>query len=254
MKRARGKTWSLVCGESIEVLRGLGDELVDGLVTDPPYSSGGMMRGDRSNEAIAKYTRIRTVDYAPNFDGDTRDQRGFLAWSSLWLTQAYRVTKRGAAACVFSDWRQCPATSDAFQAGGFVWRGLAVWSKGNKGRPQLGRFRADAEFVVWGSRGPMKHLGQGALAGTWRHLPVPLVRRRHITEKPVPLMEEIVLIVPRGGLVLDPFAGSGSTGVACVRTGRRFLGVERDRAIFTEACDRLADAERNAPSSGARRP
>lgn len=56
--------------------------------------------------------------------------------------------------CMFIDWRQLPAATDALQWAGWIWRGTAVWDKGNS-RPQKGRFRQQAEYIVWGSNGDM---------------------------------------------------------------------------------------------------
>ena len=67
----------------------------------------------------------------------------------------------------------------------------------------------------------------------------------HPTEKPVPLMAHIVrLSVRPGGHAVDPFMGSGTTGVACVQLGRKFTGIERERKYFDIACRRIEDAQR----------
>ena len=79
----------------------------------------------------------------------------------------------------------------------------------------------------------------------------PARRNFHPTVKPVHLMRWLVrLSSPPGALVLDPFAGSGSTGVACLAEGRRFVGIERDRAYAQIARARLAHAKSH-PSGGA---
>lgn len=72
-----------------------------------------------------------------------------------------------------------------------------------------------------------------------RHSPR-LVRNPHPTVKPLSLMTWLIrLAVPEGGIVLDPFAGSASTGIAAVREGRRFLGIEREGQYVDVACARL---------------
>lgn len=68
------------------------------------------------------------------------------------------------------------------------------------------------------------------------------VDRAHITEKPVDLLEVAVQVAPPGGLVLDPFAGSGTTGMAAVQQGRRFVGFEMVPAIAASARERIAAA------------
>ena len=65
----------------------------------------------------------------------------------------------------------------------------------------------------------------------------------HPTQKPLGLMEWIVGIV-RGELVLDPFMGSGTTGVACMNLGRKFIGIEIEPKYFDIACRRIEDAQR----------
>lgn len=65
----------------------------------------------------------------------------------------------------------------------------------------------------------------------------------HPTQKPLALMEWIVGLVP-GGLILDPFMGSGTTGVACMNLGRKFIGIEIEAKYFEIACRRIEDAQR----------
>lgn len=253
MRIEHGNGWTMVCGESFAWLCEQPDASFDALVTDPPYSSGGFVRGDRMVNARTKYVVNNAKHDLQDFSGDNRDQRGYLAWCAMWLSESLRLLRPGSPACVFTDWRQLPITTDAFQAGGFVWRGVGVWTKNNGSRPQMGRFRSDAEFLVWGSAGPMRS-GEdvGCLAGAWTAAPVPGIDREHITEKPVEVMTEIVRIAPPGGIVLDPFAGSGSTGVAALRVGRRFVGIEKSPHYFDTACTRLRAEETNSTAQAIR--
>jgi DNA modification methylase len=143
-------------GESLNVLRQLPDAICDCVITDPPYSSGGLFRGDRSGDAAQKYVGWNNSDKKQygTFGGDSRDQRSFFAWASLWLAESWRIAKPGAQCYVFTDWRQLPVVTDAVQAGGWTWRGLLVWDKG-VGRPMKGRYRNHLEYVVWCSNGAM---------------------------------------------------------------------------------------------------
>lgn len=249
MKRAHveiggGGRWQMVLGDCLDSLAEVRVP-VDALIADPPYSSGGFTRGDRSVDPSTKYRSSDSKGDEPSFAGDNRDQRSYLAWSALWLRHVSRVMRKGAPVAVWTDWRQLPITTDAIQAGGFVWRGIAVWTKDGAARPQMGRFKSDAEFLVWGSLGPMpQRQDVGVLPGTFMSPPVHASMRAHLTEKPVAVMEQAVAICPPDGLVLDPFAGSGSTGVACLRAGRRFVGIEVDEHYFALACERLRAEER----------
>lgn len=232
---------SLYRGEALAVLASLPTASVDGLVTDPPYSSGGMVRGDRMQGVHTKYVSSdsESGNALAEFGGDSRDQRAYGYWCALWLSECLRVVKPGGAALIFTDWRQLPSTTDAFQAGGFVWRGIVPWSKPT-GRPQSGRFKAQCEYVVWGSAGAMPvDYSDPALPGFFEGSPPR--ERDHITQKPVDVMRELVKIVPEGGVILDPFMGSGTTGVAALIERRRFVGVEMTEHFAAVAERRLRE-------------
>ncbi len=246
------RRWHVERGDCLAVLRTLPDACADALITDPPYSSGGMFRGDRAKEPSAKYVSTGTQIVRPEFAGDNRDQRSFGYWSSLWLGECQRVAKSGAPICIFTDWRQLPLTTDVLQAGGWIWRGIVVWDKTEAARPTSGRFASQAEFVVWGSNGAMPlDRGVDCLPGVLR-VPVQLDDKFHITGKPTELMQRIVPICAFGGLIIDPFCGSATTGVAALRHGYRFLGIEREPVNVEIACDRLC-AEESQSSFSAKR-
>ncbi len=232
--------WHVEEGDCLAVLRSLPDASVDAVIADPPYSSGGMFRGDRCQEpASAKYVQTGTKVRRAEFAGDNRDQRSFAYWCSLWLGECQRVAKSGAPICVFTDWRQLPSVTDVVQAGGWVWRGVVVWDKTEACRPSLGRFASQSEFIVWGSNGPMAiDPGAGCLAGVLR-VAVSQDDRFHLTGKPTELLLQVVEICVPGGLILDPFCGSGTTGVAAVRRGYRFIGIEREAVYADIARERL---------------
>ena len=232
---------TLYLGDCLHVLQQL--SCLGGIVTDPPYSSGGMIRGDRTQSTRVKYQSSNALKEHAAFTGDNRDQRAFSYWMALWLSEALRATKPSGMCCLFTDWRQLPSTTDSIQAGGWIWRGVAVWDKVNA-RPFPGRFRSQSEYVVWGTNGPHNPCPKSSayLPGVFSVGAPPTKEREHATQKPIELMEKIVQVVPRGDVVCDPFMGSGSTGVAAVNTGRPFIGVELHEAHFETACERIAAA------------
>lgn len=234
---------TLYLADCLQVLPTLRD--VDAVITDPPYSSGGAFRGDRAADVRDKYVQSDSAAMGlPGFIGDNRDQRGFHFWSALWCSAAREACASGALCAFFSDWRQLPVSTDYMQAGAWIWRGIVPWVKTNP-RPQMGRFAAQCEFVIWGSNGPMPvDRGVGCLPGFFQY---DTERSRdHVTQKPVDLMLDITQSVLRaaspGALVLDPFMGSGTTGVACARLGRRFIGIEQTVAHFETSCNRIYEA------------
>lgn len=215
-------------GDSLIVLRDLPSESVDAVITDPPYCSGGRTSAERTSRSpIGKYQQSGVQVSRPDFGGDSRDQRSYLAWCALWLAECLRVARPGSPIAVFCDWRQLPVTTDAIQAGGWLWRGIAVWDKTGAARPQKGRFTAQAEYIVWGSKGAMSaDRGVGVLPGVFSHC-VRQADKHHLTGKPTPLMRDLVRIVKPNGVVLDPFAGSGTTGVAAKEAGLGYILIEQ---------------------------
>lgn len=233
---------TLYRGDALAVLRELPDASVDAVITDPPYSSGGMFRGDRTQDVHTKYVNTNGASLALEaFSGDSRDSFGYWFWCSVWLGECMRVVRAGGVAALFTDWRQLPATVGGLQSGGWVWRGIVPWHKPN-GRPVQGRWANSCEYVVWGTNGPrpLDILGPVAFPGFFQSL-APR-DREHITQKPLDVMRNLVAIVPASGVVLDPFAGSGTTGVAAVIEGRRFIGVELNDHYAQVAAQRLATA------------
>jgi site-specific DNA-methyltransferase (adenine-specific) len=217
-------------GNALSILRALPDASVDAVVTDPPYSSGGLHRSARSNVATSeKYSVHGTDKTYPEFFGDNRDQRGFGYWASLWLAECFRITKPGGCLLMFTDWRQLPLMTDAVQAGGWTWRGIVSWDKTEAAKPQKGWFRHQCEYVLTASQGAMGNEQERAVKvcapGVFRKA-VSSSDKFHQTGKPVELMQSLLQVVPPGGVVLDPFAGSGSTLLAAKNLGYRSIGVE----------------------------
>lgn len=236
----------LLQGDCIEETERLPDEWADLVLTDPPYSSGGLYPGDRKKSTKSKYTdpKFNGAARLPNFSGDNMDQRSFTEFMRMALAKARKKSKEGAVAAVFIDWRNLGAMIDALQMAGWIYRGIVVWNKGVS-RNTPGRFRQDCEFVIWGTNGQKTvdwTPGFKALRGFYNEKIVSSKKRHHQTEKPVPLLENLMEICPAGGNVFDPFMGSGSTGVACVNTDRNFAGIELSKEIFRVAEERLKEA------------
>jgi len=122
-------------------------------------------------------------------------------------------------------WNNYP---DRFPAGACL-----VWIKRND--EAFGSFLSDAE-LAWMSKGHgvycRRDLSNNGIT----------LKRVHPTQKPVALMEWCLGFLPDADTILDPFMGSGTTGVACVKLGRKFTGIELDEGYFDIACKRIEDA------------
>ncbi|MGP4112716.1 DNA-methyltransferase [Streptomyces sp. 4N509B] len=162
-------------------------------------------------------------------------------WLAVNLSQAYRATKTSGTCLVFSDWRQVPITTDAFQAAGWTWRGIATWHK-PAARPQKGRIKQDCEYIVWGTKGPVDATTNPVYLPGLFSASQPRKGRTHITQKPLEVMRQLVRLCPPGGTVLDFCAGSGSTSVAALLEGRDFIGIELSSHYTAIARERLDEA------------
>jgi len=219
----------VIQGDILRVLPTFPEGLFGGVICDPPYASGAADQNAKQKSTAQKYSSVKNGNPLPDFEGDAKDQRSWTNWMVEWLSEARRVTKPGAPICMFIDWRQLPSMTDALQWAGWIWRGTLVWDKTNS-RPQRGRFRQQAEFIVWGSNGHMpSDRCAPVLPGVFRQAMPALVKRIHQTEKPLGVMRDICRIVEPGGIILDPFAGAGTTVLAAKLEGYPSVGIELSR-------------------------
>lgn len=217
--------YELVLGNSFEILPTLPDGSVDHVITDPPYAQQ-THTGARSIRDLGK-SHI-------TFEAITDDQ--FLEVCA----QAVRVARRWVV--MTCDWRHAARA----EAEGLPVVRVGVWIKPN-GAPQ---FTGDRPGTGWEAvlilhRPGKKRWNGGGHHGVW-HFPAITNRDEVIqpTQKPLPLIKQwLADFTDPGDTVLDPFAGSATTGVACLQTGRKFVGIEMDPQRHTNALHRLAQTE-----------
>ena len=228
--------WELHHGEALDVLRTLPDASAAAVIMDPPYCSGGVSEASRA-AAPGQGLRSSNLQRFGWFVGDNMTTGGLTFLLRAVAAEALRFLHPGGSVLCFMDWRMVPHLIPAVESAGLRYQGLVTWDKGHMG---LGKgFRAQSEFVAHYTCGKPEYHDRGV----GNVITCPRVnprRRRHQTEKPVDLIRPMVRVVaPVGGLVVDPFAGSGSVGVACLLEGRRFMGVERDPEHYQTALARL---------------
>jgi len=224
-------------GDSLLILPGLDASSFDAVITDPPYSSGGQFRSDKTQRSSDKYQQTGATRL-PDFTGDSRTQAGYLWWCTMWMADALRVVKPGGWLMVFTDWRQIGVTQTAIEASGWTLRGLVPWIK-NNGRPNPGRFTNHAEYVWTATNGA--HTADPKTAtypeGWWKGgAPA---NRVHMTQKPVELMRHLMQVLEPESRILDPFAGSGTTGEAAHLEGHGYEGIDVSEEWQEYAADRV---------------
>lgn len=228
---------TLFHGDALRVLTTLTDASVDAVLTDPPYSSGGQSMSARQADPAQKYQQSGTKRQYPPMLGDNKDQRSWILWSTLWLSECWRAAREGSPLMVFTDWRQLPALTDAVQAAGWAWRGIVAWDK-RSARPQIGRFRQQCEYILFASKGRFAAPTRACLPGVYAYT-VNSAQKVHLTSKPVKLIMDLLAVTKPGAIVLDPFMGGGSVGEGCFRTGRSYIGIELSSDYYAISRERL---------------
>lgn len=203
---------TLHLGDCLEYMRTMPDGCIDAVITDPPYG----------------------IRYESGHDGDL--PRSIVGDETTELRDAIIRQFSDKPMAVFATWRCVPPLQP---------RTCLVWHKNAGGMGDLSLpWRPDFE-VIWiygyawaGYRGPS--VLKAETVPTWNSGPA---RRLHPHEKPVGLIRQLIAKLPPGVTVFDPFMGSGTTGVACVQTGRKFIGCEIDPGYFAIAEKRIRDAQ-----------
>jgi site-specific DNA-methyltransferase (adenine-specific) len=225
-------TAAIYHGDVLDVLTDL-DVAVDAVVTDPPYASG--TRHEASKSSSGAMLRAGRFSDRP-IELDQMTTTGF-----VWLLRAVACGVRpmlvdGGSFLSFIDWRQWPNLVGALETTNLRVQGMVVWDKGHFG---LGNgFRSQHELICHASKGvPVIYdKGVGNVLHAVRQEPVD-----HPSPKPVGVMEYLIRVVtPVGGLVLDPFMGSGTTLCAAKNQGRRAIGIELEEGYCEVAARRLS--------------
>jgi site-specific DNA-methyltransferase (adenine-specific) len=220
-------------GDCLEVMASLGR--VDHMIFDPPYeatlhAAKDSLKGRKHrNDGVAE---LKGLDFAP-IDA-IRDA----------------VVAAGVAHCdgwfiAFCTPEGVAKWADAINDSKLKYKRACVFVKPDS-TPQLngqGPAQGAENFVcAWGGVGYSKW-NSGGKRGVYTHCINVGRDGRHPTEKPVPLMREILQdFTNPGQTILDPFMGSGTTGVACAKMGRKFIGIEMDPKYFDVACERIQKA------------
>lgn len=239
-----GLRFEAYCGRAQRVLQHLPENSIQMVLTDPPYGSGATGTIARSRASTSEKYTNRKNNSLPEFHGDSVLPDKWRRDTEAVFFECHRVLEPGGYALAFSDWRALTSMLDMLGDIGFCIASVCVWDKGRATRPTQNGFRAQSEFIICAKK-PGKQLREPVvyLDGVFRHPVVPGASRRHLVEKPVELLAQLVEACPPGGTVLDPYQGAGSTGVATIKSGRRYIGVESVEHYHRVAVERLTEAE-----------
>jgi DNA modification methylase len=218
-KEAGEKEMRLILGDCIETLKSMPDKSVDCIITDPPYGIGEAAGKNKTRGGCVGFGG-KKGNYVPSKD------YGSLVWDDIppspeYFSEMIRVSRNQ---IIFGgNYFALPPSS--------CW---IVWDKMN-GASDF----ADCELAWTSFKSAVRifrYRWQGMLQGDMGHKE----ERFHPTQKPLPLMEWIVnKYTKEGETILDPFMGSGTTGMAVLKNGRDFIGVEKEPDYFIIAEARI---------------
>jgi len=255
-------TVQLFCGDCLDILPTLEAGSVDAVVTDPPYGVTDLHFDTSGPETVWAWQLLRVVGdngYLATF-GST-ELLGLLCaiWSkrfgAAWIKpngtpRSYNAKKPPSQyepICIYAHPNHTVAK--------LTWNNLTIkgkpWKKVRRnsyfrrdGRDSLDR-NATSSFSQEGYvQESNKRICTDVLCGANKPYMPHKDRTKHPTQKPVePIVTMIEWLTNPGDTVLDPFMGSGTTGVACVQTGRNFIGIEIDEGYFEIAKQRIEQAQ-----------
>jgi site-specific DNA-methyltransferase (adenine-specific) len=247
-KSEEGKSY-LQLGDSLASMQALPAESVDCIWTDPPYllSNDGItcVAGRMVKVNKGEWDRSRGIDLDHEFN-------------RTWLAACHRILKPSGSIWVSGTLHVYLSVGMAMQQIGFRILNDIVWEKPAP-PPNLGCrcFTHSTEILLWATKakkgGKDRHKfnyeamkeenGGKQMKNVWRFSTTPNEEKRfgkHPTQKPVALIERCLrATTDPGDVILDPFAGSGSTGVAALKLGRHFVGFEQNEAYGQLAARRL---------------
>ncbi len=242
----------LFCGDCLQILSQFPQNSIDMIFADPPYflSNGGITchAGRMVSVDKGKWDVSRGVEENHKFN---------LAW----LSECQQVLSKDGVIWVSGTAHVIFSVGFAMQQLGFKILNDIIWFKPNAS-PNLScrYFTHSTETVIWAAKNKkskhtfnyelMKQISNGKqMRNLWELSPPQpneKLHGKHPTQKPLKLLERILLAsTSKGDVVLDPFNGSGSTGVAALRLGRKYIGIEISEEYLNLTIARLEDELRS---------
>jgi len=218
----------LYWGDCLEIMPTLGERSIDLIVTDPPYgtsysSQGGPRVSKNRKSTISNETQIMGDDFV----------------NPKWFSYFYKVLNDGSAFYGFCNFKSYSDFESKIK-NIFRMKTPLVWDKGNCGMGDLkGDYGNQIELIIYAVKG--RHILNGNRDRNLLSFQRPAdAYRLHPMEKPVDLLSYLISKSSKeDDIILDPFMGSGSTGEAAIKLGRRFIGIEKDLKYFKVAYERL---------------
>lgn len=235
------KPMTLMKGDCIDRMQSIPNESIDLLLTDPPYNLGLFMKHRGTNMG-----KLRENHFAVS-DWDQISVEEWLSKMDAFFGGVSRIMKKRGAAIIFMSLIKAQSIIEIAIRHGFYYKTTGIWHKTNPIPRNM-----NLQFV--NSTEAWLYFTYGAATGTFNNegrvehdfvetSVVPLSEKKlgkHPTQKPLRLMSHFIrLLTNENDVVLDPFMGSGSSGVAALQLNRKFVGIELSTNYFSLAKQRI---------------
>ena len=232
----------LIQGDCLEVMKTLPDNSVDVVVTSPPYNIKNSTGNGLKNGSGGKWPQAVLLN-GYNGHSDDMPHAEYVAWQRKCLEAMMRVLSLDGAIFYNHKWRvQNGLLQDRSDiVAGFPVRQIIIWKRAGGINFNAGYFLPTYEVIYLIAKPDFKLAPKANAQGdVWD---IPQARdNKHPAPFPIELAQRCIAATNEG-VVLDPFMGSGTTGVACVQTGRDFIGIEIDPTYFDIATRRIENTD-----------
>lgn len=219
-------------GDCLEIMKTIPNESIDLIVTDPPYRT--ISGGHNAPKNISGYSN--SVLYKN--DGKIFKHNDIKHYD--WLKESYRVLKNNSHIYIMTNLLNLFTLKKIAEDVGFKLHNLLVWEKNTCNANRW--YMKNCEYILFMRKGKAKPINNASSKTVHKYNNI-VGNKLHPTEKPIELMQLYVENSSNeNDLILDPFMGSGSTGVVCVNTNRRFIGIEKDEEYYEIARRRIKEA------------
>ncbi|NRD28857.1 site-specific DNA-methyltransferase [Lactobacillus brevis] len=235
------KTYRLIKGDCLLSMKSMPDNSVDLILTDPPYNIGKFMQNRQAN-----LNRMRQ-NFFVGAGWDNGEYTEWIKNMSLFFKEAHRILKKKGTLLTFMSALKVESIVDVANAAGFYYKTTGIWHKTNPMPRNMNLHFVNSNeswiyFINDGKTGIFNNDDKLELDFIQTGVTSSSEKKygKHPTQKPVALMQHFVkLLSNEGDVVLDPFMGSGSTGVASVGMDREFIGIELSEKYFDIATERI---------------